>query len=76
MLTFPKFTSEDFEKIFVIYGPTGCGKTNFSLQIAKNLQNQGFFPFIISTDSRQIYKEMNIGTGKILPHEMQNIPHF
>lgn len=47
-----------------------------SIQIAQFLENSGFFPFIISADSRQIYREMNIGTGKILPHQMENILHY
>jgi len=57
-------------KIIVIYGPTACGKTSLSLQVAKSLQTE-----IISTDSRQIYQGMNLGTWKILPEEMQGIPH-
>ncbi len=58
------------QKIIVVYGPTGCGKTALSLEIASFLNTE-----IISTDSRQIYKYLDIGTGKILPQEMQNIPH-
>ena len=57
-------------KIIVIYGPTACGKTALSLEVAKMCESE-----IISTDSRQIYKFLDIGTGKILSHEMQNIPH-
>jgi tRNA dimethylallyltransferase len=57
-------------KIIVIYGPTACGKTTLSLEIAKYLGSS-----IISTDSRQIYRGLDIGTGKITKKEMWNIPH-
>ncbi|MBC7498409.1 tRNA (adenosine(37)-N6)-dimethylallyltransferase MiaA [Candidatus Gracilibacteria bacterium] len=57
-------------KIIVIYGPTACGKTALSLDIAEYLGSD-----IISTDSRQIYRDMDIGTGKIKPSEMRGIRH-
>lgn len=56
----------DKPKLIVIYGPTACGKTALSIEIAKFLDTE-----IISTDSRQIYKHMNIGTGKIRENEKQ-----
>ncbi len=59
------------QKIIVIYWPTASGKTGVSIEIAKYLDSE-----IISTDSRQIYKQMNIWTGKVTSDEMQNIPHF
>lgn len=58
------------EKLCVITGPTGIGKTNLSLALAKSLNGE-----IISSDSMQIYKHMNIGTDKIADSDMQNIPH-
>jgi tRNA dimethylallyltransferase len=58
------------EKIIVIYGPTACGKTGLSLDIAKFLKSE-----IISADSRQIYRCMDIGTGKVTPEEMGSVPH-
>ncbi|PID87494.1 tRNA (adenosine(37)-N6)-dimethylallyltransferase MiaA [Candidatus Gracilibacteria bacterium] len=58
------------EKIIVIYGPTGSGKTSMSIDIAKFLDTE-----IIGTDSRQIFKFMDIGTGKILEHEKKGIIH-
>ncbi len=58
------------QKIIVIYGPTGSGKTQMSIDIAKFLDTQ-----IISTDSRQIFQKMNIWTGKITQEEMQGVPH-
>jgi tRNA dimethylallyltransferase len=51
-------------KIIIIYGPTGCGKTSFSITLAKHLKTE-----IISADSRQIYRYMDIGTGKITSEE-------
>lgn len=60
----------ELPKIIVIYGPTACGKTALSLDVAKYLNTE-----IISVDSRQIYRHMDIGTGKITREEMQGIPH-
>ena len=60
----------ELPKIIVIYGPTACGKTALSLDVAKYLNTE-----IISVDSRQIYRHMDIGTGKIMKDEMQGIPH-
>lgn len=57
-------------KIIVIYGPTACGKTSLSIEIAKFLETE-----IISADSRQIYQDMNIGTGKVTKDEMQWVHH-
>lgn len=54
----------------VIAGPTGTGKTKISIELAKKINGE-----IISSDSMQIYKEMNIGTAKISDEEMENIPH-
>ncbi|MDD4476687.1 MAG: isopentenyl transferase family protein, partial [Patescibacteria group bacterium] len=46
-------------KIIVILGPTAAGKTDIALELAKKFNGE-----IISADSRQIYKEMSIGTAK------------
>ncbi|MBP8016540.1 tRNA (adenosine(37)-N6)-dimethylallyltransferase MiaA, partial [Candidatus Gracilibacteria bacterium] len=58
-------------KLIVIYGPTACGKTSLSIDLAKKLNIE-----IISADSRQIYKLLNIGTGKITKKEMSGIKHY
>lgn len=58
-------------KGLVIAGPTGVGKTALSIELAKELN-----AVIISADSMQIYKEMNIGTAKIKEEEMEGIPHY
>ena len=59
------------QKIIVILGPTASGKTDLSLKLAKKFNGE-----IISADSRQVYKEMDIGTGKITKKEMKDIPHY
>ncbi len=58
------------QKIIVIYWPTASWKTGLSLEIAKLLNTE-----IISTDSRQIFRELNIWTWKITSEEMQWIKH-
>ena len=56
--------------VIVIVGPTASGKTSLSIEIAKKMQGE-----IISADSMQIYKEMDIATAKPTLEEMQGIPH-
>lgn len=63
--------TSDLKKIILIAGPTASGKTALSIQCAKELDGE-----IIGCDSMQIYKGLDIGTGKILPTEKQGIPHF
>ena len=58
-------------KGLVIAGPTGVGKTDLSIKLAKLLNAD-----IISADSAQIYKGMNIGTAKITAEEMQGVKHY
>lgn len=58
------------EKIIVITGPTASGKTGLSVELAKNIGGE-----IISADSMQIYKRMDIGTAKPTVSEMSGIPH-
>ena len=59
------------EKIIVISGPTGIGKSKVAVELAKKLGNTE----IISSDSMQIYKEMSIGTAKVTDEEMSGIKH-
>lgn len=68
-------TETPLPKIIVVYGPTACGKTAMSLEIAEHIRDLGYDPHIISADSRQIYRGLDIGTGKIKKEEMQGIPH-
>lgn len=58
-------------KLIVIIGPTAVGKTKLSIELAKQLDGE-----IISGDSMQIYKGMDIGTAKVSEQEMQGIPHY
>lgn len=60
----------DKNKIIVIYWPTACGKTDLSIKIAKFLNSE-----IISTDSRQIFKWLDIWTGKVTEEEKEGIIH-
>ncbi len=59
------------KKVIVITGPTGVGKTKFSIELAKELNTE-----IINGDAYQIYKYMNIGTAKPTEAEKQGIPHY
>ena len=55
----------------ILTGPTAVGKTELSINLAKMINGA-----IISADSMQIYKYMDIGSAKIMPHEMQGIKHY
>ncbi|MEO1655981.1 MAG: tRNA (adenosine(37)-N6)-dimethylallyltransferase MiaA [Bacteroidota bacterium] len=56
--------------LLVILGPTAVGKTTLSIRIAQKFQTE-----IISADSRQFYREMNIGTAKPNANELAQVPH-
>ena len=58
------------QKLLVLLGPTACGKTALSLRIAQAFQAE-----VISADSMQVYRCMDIGTAKIRAEEMLGIPH-
>ena len=60
----------DKQKLVVITGPTAVGKTKLSIELAKQIGGE-----IISADSMQVYKYMNIGTDKISPDKMGGVPH-
>ena len=79
----------DMNKIIVILGQTSTGKSDFAVQIAREIKglnqsnrliartSQGeVLGEIISADSRQVYKGMNLGTGKITKKEMKGVPHY
>ena len=61
----------DRKKILAIVGPTGIGKTSLSIRLAKLFDGE-----IISCDSMQVYKQMNIGTAKVTEREKEGIPHY
>lgn len=58
------------KKVFVILGQTATGKSNLAVKIAKKINGE-----IVSADSRQVYKNLDIGTGKITKKEMAGVPH-
>ncbi|NIA29655.1 MAG: tRNA (adenosine(37)-N6)-dimethylallyltransferase MiaA [Actinobacteria bacterium] len=57
-------------KVLLIVGPTAVGKTEISLRLARSLGGE-----IVSADSRQVYRYMDIGTAKPAKHELEQIPH-
>ena len=59
------------KKLIVILGPTASGKSELAIKLAKRFNGE-----IISADSRQVYKGMDIGTGKVTKKEMKGIPHY
>lgn len=58
------------QPLIILTGPTAVGKTALSLALAKRIQGE-----IISADSMQVYRGMDIGSAKIMPDEMQGVPH-
>ncbi len=58
------------QKIVVIVGPTASGKTSLSIELARKFNGE-----VVSADSRQVYRGLDIGTGKVTTEEMQGIPH-
>lgn len=59
------------EKILAICGPTAIGKTGFAIRLAKRFDGE-----VISADSRQVYKGMDLGTGKVTEEEKEGIKHY
>lgn len=58
-------------KLIVILGQTATGKSDLAVRLAKKFEGE-----VISADSRQVYKGLNIGTGKITKREMKGVPHY
>lgn len=63
-------TNQNKPFLVVIVGPTASGKTELSIEIAKKFNGE-----VISGDSMQVYKQMDIGTAKVTQDEMEGIPH-
>lgn len=61
---------EERNSLVVLTGPTAVGKTKLSIALAKKIGGE-----IISADSMQVYRHMDIGSAKIRPEEMQGVPH-
>lgn len=57
--------------LIILTGPTAVGKTSASIELAKRIGGE-----IISADSMQVYRKMDIGSAKIMPEEMGDIPHY
>lgn len=59
------------KKVVVILGPTASGKTKLAIKLAKKFNGE-----VVSADSRQVYKGLDIGTDKVTPSQMQGITHY
>jgi len=59
------------QKLIVVIGPTASGKTGLSIALAKKYNGE-----VISADSRQVYRGLNIGTEKVTKKEMNGVPHY
>ena len=57
-------------KLIVVLGPTACGKSSLGVELARHCNGE-----IVSADSRQVYRGLDLGTGKITSDEMEGIPH-
>lgn len=57
-------------KVLVIVGPTASGKTSLSIKLAKQFAGE-----VISADSRQVYRKLDVGTEKVSAAEMEGVPH-
>jgi tRNA dimethylallyltransferase len=66
---------EDLPPLIVIAGATASGKTALSLALAEALAAQGRPAEVISADSRQVYRCMDIGTAKVTPEERARVHH-
>ena len=70
-MVFTTFKMKQENTIIIIVGPTASGKTSLSLQLAQYLNTN-----IISTDSRQCFKELNIGVAKPANEELERVKHY
>ena len=57
--------------LLILTGPTAVGKTDLSIALAKKINGA-----VISADSMQVYRGMDIGSAKVTPEEMQGVPHY
>lgn len=59
------------QPLIILTGPTAVGKTSLSIELAKRIGGE-----IISADSMQVYRGMDIGSAKVTKEEMQGVPHY
>ncbi len=59
------------QKVIVILGPTATGKTALAVELARTFGGE-----VVSADSRQIYRGLDLGTGKVTKREMRGVPHY
>ncbi len=57
-------------RLLIVVGPTGAGKTELALTLARQLNGE-----VVSADSQQVYRSMDIGTGKVTPGQRADVPH-
>ena len=57
-------------KLIVVLGTTACGKSGLGVELALRFGGE-----IVSADSRQVYRGLDLGTGKITSQEMRGVPH-
>lgn len=67
----PEALPKQKKRVIILAGPTGCGKSNFAMELAKNIDGE-----IVSADSMQVYKGMDIGTAKPTKADCEMIPHY
>ncbi len=61
------------DTVWVLLGPTAAGKTFFSLELAQRIKTQDIE--VVSVDSMQVYRGMDIGTAKVSPEQREKVPH-
>ena len=64
-------TEKQKEPLVILTGPTAVGKTKLSIALAHAIGGE-----IISADSMQVYRRMDIGSAKVRPEEMEGVPHY
>lgn len=62
---------QEKQPLVILSGPTAVGKSKLSVELAKQINGA-----VISADSMQVYRYMDIGSAKIMPEEMQGVPHY
>src|SRR5919108_672710 len=63
-------TEEDRPRLVVVLGPTASGKSGMGIGLARRFEGE-----IVSADSRQVYRGLDIGTAKVTPEEQALVPH-